>query len=113
MRPVEKDPMRKYFKDASLLFRFFLSLPVRIYNGIDMISIPRNNISNVSNEEAMLIPQSTKKMRAKYSPVLRLTLSMSLDDSKKKTRVEPNARLLNTSVKLLKDSIPLVLMWNK
>ena len=45
IKPVEKEPIRKYFNAASLLFRFFFSLPVRIYSGIEMISIPRNKIS--------------------------------------------------------------------
>src|SRR5258708_3083864 len=30
INPVEKAPMRKYFRDASLLFRLRLSAPVRI-----------------------------------------------------------------------------------
>ena len=30
INPVEKAPLRKYFNEASLLFRFFLSLPVKI-----------------------------------------------------------------------------------
>ena len=51
--PVENAPIKKYFSEASLLFKLGLSLPVKIYNGIDMISIPRNNISNVLNEEDM------------------------------------------------------------
>src|SRR5579859_3208792 len=67
INPVENDPIRKYFSEASLLFRLRLSAPVRIYNGIEMISIPRNNISNVLKVVTIDTPQSTKKISAKYS----------------------------------------------
>src|SRR5476649_755189 len=64
MMPVENAPMRKYFNEASLPFKFFLSEPVRIYNGIDMISTPRNNISSELKDDNKLIPQSAKNTSA-------------------------------------------------
>src|ERR1700722_7972737 len=45
INPVEKEPIRKYFNAASFPFRLRFSLPVRIYNGMESISIPRNNIN--------------------------------------------------------------------
>ena len=65
INPVEKAPSKKYFNEASLLFRFLLSLPVNIYNGIDMISIPRKSISNELNDEESIIPQRIKNINAK------------------------------------------------
>ena len=64
MIPVVKEPIRKYFNEASLLFKFFLSEPVKMYNGIERISIPRNNISIPLNEVRMAVPHSTKKINA-------------------------------------------------
>ncbi len=100
IRPVEKAPIRKYFREASLLFRLRLSLPVNIYKGMEMISMPRNNISRVLNVVTRLTPQSTKKINAKYSatftpplpaspvsPALTPTLSISRADNKKYRRV--------------------------
>jgi hypothetical protein len=62
---VEKEPRRKYFNDASLLFKFLLSLPVKIYNGIDMISMPRKSISNELKDDESMMPQRIKNIRAK------------------------------------------------
>jgi hypothetical protein len=62
---VEKEPSRKYFNDASLLFKFLLSLPVNIYNGIDMISMPRKRISNELKDDESMMPQRIKNIRAK------------------------------------------------
>ena len=59
--PVEKEPIKKYFKAASLLNIFFLSDPVNIYKGIDKISMPKNNINKLSNDVNMLIPHKMKK----------------------------------------------------
>src|SRR5688572_26024703 len=67
MMPVEKDPMRKYFRDASLLFKLRLSVPVRIYSGIEMISMPRKSISSVLKDDETAIPHRMKKISAKYS----------------------------------------------
>src|SRR6187455_1393181 len=78
INPVEKDPSRKYFNDASLLFKFFLSLPVKIYNGIDMISIPRNRISNELKDDEIMIPQTKKKMNVQpIAIVLKKSASLS------------------------------------
>ena len=49
-----------------MLFRFFLSEPVRIYKGIDKISIPIKNINKPLKEVRMVTPHNTKKIRAKY-----------------------------------------------
>ena len=81
--PVLNAPIRKYFSDASFDFRFRLSLPVKIYNGIEIISMPMNNISRLLNELAMQIPQSTKKISAKYSPGLCPIAAMSFPLNKK------------------------------
>ena len=62
--PVENAPIKKYFKAASLLFKFFLSEPVKIYNGIDKISIPINNINKLLKEVRILAPHKTKKNKA-------------------------------------------------
>ena len=67
MMPVEKAPIRKYFNEASLPFKFRLSLPVSMYKGIDIISIPRKSISKVLKDEDMETPHKTKKIKAKYS----------------------------------------------
>ena len=67
MIPVENAPIKKYFNAASLLFRLRLSLPVSIYKGIDMISIPKNNISSVLNVAHNATPHKTKNINAKYS----------------------------------------------
>jgi hypothetical protein len=67
MRPVENAPNKKYFKEASLLFKFLLSLPVKIYSGIEMISIPRKSINKERKEEDKVIPQRTKNINEKYS----------------------------------------------
>src|SRR5687767_5797724 len=63
--PVEKAPSKKYFNEASLLLRFLLSLPVKTYNGIEIISIPRKSISREVKDEARMIPHKIKKMSAK------------------------------------------------
>lgn len=110
--PVEKDPIRKYFSEASLLLRFLLSLPVKIYKGMDIISIPRNNISRVLKEDAKLTPQRTKNIRAKYSAALVPTFSISLPERQKYNNVQANAIELNTSVKLLKRSMLFALNEN-
>ena len=55
---------KKYFKEASLLNKFFLSDPVKIYNGIDKISIPINNINKLSKEVKILAPHKIKKNNA-------------------------------------------------
>ena len=62
--PVEKEPIKKYFIEASLLNKFFLSAPVKIYNGIDKISIPINNINKLSKEVKILAPHKIKNSRA-------------------------------------------------
>ena len=67
MSPVENTPSRKYFREASLLFKFRLSAPVRIYNGIEMISTPRKRISNDLNELTRMMPHMIKNISAKYS----------------------------------------------
>jgi len=67
IKPVEKAPIKKYFRDASLLFKLRLSLPVSMYNGIDMISIPRKSINNVLNEDEIETPHNTKNIKLKYS----------------------------------------------
>jgi hypothetical protein len=41
-----------------------LSAPVKIYNGIDKISIPINNISKLLKEVRMLTPHKMKKKMA-------------------------------------------------
>jgi len=64
---VEKEPSKKYFKDASLLFKFRLSLPVNIYSGIEMISMPRKSMSNELNDEESMMPERIKNINAKYS----------------------------------------------
>ncbi len=51
--PVEKEPIKKYFSAASLLLRLRLSLPVKMYKGIEMISIPRNSISSELKADTM------------------------------------------------------------
>ena len=63
--PVEKEPIKKYFNEASLLNKFFLSEPVKMYNGIDKISIPINNINKLSKEVKTLTPHNMKKNMAK------------------------------------------------
>ena len=65
IKPVEKEPSKKYFKDASLLFKFLLSLPVNMYNGIEIISMPRKSISNELNDEESMIPERIKNIKAK------------------------------------------------
>jgi len=50
--PVLNAPIKKYLSAASLLFKFRLSLPVSMYRGIDIISIPINNINKVLNVAA-------------------------------------------------------------
>ena len=81
--PVEKAPIKKYFNEASLLFKLGLSVPVKIYSGIDIISIPRNSINKVLNEEAMATPHKTKNINAKYSETCLPTFSISLPFNKK------------------------------
>ena len=62
--PVEKEPIKKYFKAASLLNKFFLSAPVKIYKGIDKISMPINSINKLSKEVKILAPHKIKKNNA-------------------------------------------------
>ena len=62
--PVEKEPIKKYLIAASLLNKLFLSEPVKIYNGMDKISMPMNNINKLSKEVKILAPQSIKKNKA-------------------------------------------------
>ena len=62
--PVEKEPIKKYLIAASLLNKLFLSEPVKIYNGMDKISIPINNMSKLLKEVKILAPQSIKKNKA-------------------------------------------------
>jgi hypothetical protein len=66
--PVENAPIKKYFRDASMLLRLRLSLPVRIYRGIDMISIPMNRSNKVLKVDTRAMPHNTKNINAKYSP---------------------------------------------
>src|SRR5439155_24448827 len=94
IKPVEKAPIRKYLREASLLFRFFLSLPVNMYNGMDMISMPRNSISKVLKEDAMLTPHRIKNINEKYSATLIPTLLKSRHERIKYNKVLPNAMLL-------------------
>ena len=101
MIPVENAPIKKYLSAASLLFKFCLSLPVKIYNGIDMISIPRNNISKVLNVATMQTPHKTKNIKAKYSDTWLPTFSISLPLSKKKMSVHPKATVIKVRLKLL------------
>jgi hypothetical protein len=100
MRPVENAPIRKYFNEASFPRRLFLSLPVRTYRGIDIISIPRKSISNVLNEELTETPHSTKNMSAKYSETLEPTFSISLPFKRKYNKVQANAIVLNNKPNL-------------
>jgi hypothetical protein len=65
IKPVEKEPRRKYFREASLPFRLLLSLPVSIYKGIDSISIPRKSINKDWNDADMITPERIKNIRAK------------------------------------------------
>jgi len=62
--PVEKEPIKKYLIAASLLNKLFLSEPVKIYNGMDKISIPMNNMSKLLKEVKILAPQRIKKNKA-------------------------------------------------
>jgi hypothetical protein len=112
MIPVENAPIRKYFKEASLLLRFFFSLPVRIYKGMDMISILRNSMRRLLKEEARETPQRTKNIREKYSATSTPTDSMSLALSKRYKNVHPKATVLYRRPKLLKASIPWVSILN-
>jgi len=81
--PVENDPIKKYFKPASLLFKFRLSLPVSTYKGMDIISIPRNKVSSVLKVADMQTPHKTKNINAKYSDTLLPTFCISLPLNKK------------------------------
>ena len=65
--PVLNAPIKKYLSAASLLFKFRLSLPVSMYRGIDIISIPINNINKVLNVADIATPHKTKNSKAKYS----------------------------------------------
>ena len=42
--PVEKAPIKKYFKAASFEAKSFFFIPARIYKLTDMISIPINSM---------------------------------------------------------------------
>ena len=81
--PVEKAPIKKYLSDASLLFKLRLSLPVSMYSGIDIISIPKNKSSKVLKVAANETPHSTKNKSAKYSPTCSPTCSTALPLNKK------------------------------
>src|SRR5436189_5522524 len=98
--PVEKAPIKKYFRDASVIFKLVLSLPVRMYKGIDIISIPKNNINNVLYEDDIATPHNTKNMRAKYSETFLPTFSISLPFNKKYKSVQPSAMVLKSNPKL-------------
>ena len=65
MIPVENAPIKKYLSAASLLFKFRLSLPVSIYKGIDMISIPRNRNNNVLKVAESATPHKMKNIKEK------------------------------------------------
>ena len=67
MIPAVKAPIKKYLREASLLFKLRLSAPVRIYKGMDKISIPKNNINKLLNPHKILTPHKTKNIKAKYS----------------------------------------------
>ena len=105
MSPVLKAPIRKYFSEASLLFKFRLSLPVSMYRGMEMISIPINNISRLLKELAMDIPQSTKKMSAKYSPGLFPMAAISLAVQQEIKQGAAKAIQLNSKPKASKYSM--------
>src|ERR1700757_4045339 len=100
MSPVEKAPIKKYFSDASLLFKLRLSLPVSIYRGIDIISIPINRISKVLNVAARQTPHKIKKSNAKYSETLDPTCSISRPLNKKNNKVQARATPINVRLKL-------------
>src|SRR4051812_21892315 len=108
MIPVEKAPIRKYFRAASLLFRLRLSLPVKIYSGIDMISIPRKRMSKVLKVAARQTPHKTKNIRAKYSDTLAPTFSISRPLSRKNNSVPDSEIIIKVRLKLLKDNMFLV-----
>src|ERR1700677_3126649 len=101
MMPVEKAPIKKYFNAASLLFKLRLSLPVSMYNGMDIISIPINNINKLLNVATKQTPHKIKNIKAKYSETLDPTFSKSLPLNKKNNKVQPNATVINVRLKLL------------
>src|SRR6185437_1204882 len=103
--PVENDPIRKYFNAASLLFRFRLSDPVRIYSGIEMISIPKNNISKVLKVVTIATPQRTKKISAKYSARLLPIFSISRPLNNTSKSVLTKAMALPSNPNVSKKSI--------
>src|SRR5205814_2659511 len=110
--PVEKAPIKKYFNEASLLFKFRLSLPVRIYNGIDIISIPRNKVSNVLKVAAIQTPHKTKNSKAKYSDTLLPTFSTSFPFNRKYNSVQKRTTAIKVRLKLLKCSMSFNSMVN-
>lgn len=108
IKPVEKAPIKKYFSEASLLFKLRLSAPVSMYDGMDMISIPKNNISKVLNDEAMETPHKIKNINAKYSETFSPTFSISFPFNKKYKSVQKKVMVLNCKPKLSKCNMPFV-----
>jgi hypothetical protein len=86
--PVEKAPIKKYFNEASVPFRFRLSLPVSMYKGIDKISIPKKSSSNVLKVDRMEAPHKTKNIKLKYSDTWRPVFSKSLQFKRKINKVQ-------------------------
>src|SRR5665213_624085 len=93
-KPVEKAPIKKYFSDASLLFKLRLSLPVSMYSGIDIISIPRKSKSNVLKEDAIETPHKTKNIKLKYSETCMPIFSKSLPLKRRNNKVQAKAIVL-------------------
>src|SRR5688572_10069812 len=58
-KPVAKDPIRKYLKAASVESKLSFLLPARTYNGMERISMPRNNIAMLLKEHINKAPAIT------------------------------------------------------
>ena len=108
MIPVENAPIKKYFSAASLLFKLRLSLPVKIYNGMDMISIPRNRNNKVLKVAESATPHKIKNISAKYSATCSPTFSISLPLNKKYIAVHIRAMAIKVRLKLSVRSISCV-----
>jgi hypothetical protein len=73
-----------------------------MYNGIERISIPRNNINRLVKEVTIPTPHNTKNIKAKYSATSLPTASKSRPDSRKYINVAPIQTLLNSNPNLVK-----------
>jgi len=85
---------------------------VSMYNGIDMISIPRNNINKVLKEDAIATPHKTKNIKAKYSEICLPTFSISLPFHKKLIKVQKRITVLKCNPNLSNRSMSLVSILN-